>query len=212
MNNPGYIVIEGNIGAGKTSLAYNLAKDMKGKFVPERFTENPFLQGFYENPQKYAFPVELSFLADRYRQLKNELSNRDLFNPLVISDYYFSKSLIFARITLKEDEFMLYRQLFDIIHEKLPLPDIYIFLYQPIEKLLDNIKKRGRSYEQSISAEYLNNIQEGYLNYLKNIQNMRVLIIDAAPLDFVNKSPDYEKIKDLIMYQDFRKGINRVSF
>jgi deoxyguanosine kinase len=212
MNNPGYIVIEGNIGAGKTSLAYNLAKDMKGKFVPERFTENPFLQGFYENPQKYAFPVELSFLADRYQQLKNELLNRDLFNPLVISDYYFSKSLIFARITLKEDEFRLYRQLFDIIHEKLPLPDLYIFLYQPIEKLLDNIKARGRSYEQSISPEYLKNIQEGYLNYLKNIQNMKVVIIDATPIDFVNKSPDYEKIKDLIMYQDFRKGINRVSF
>lgn len=212
MNKPGYIVIEGNIGAGKTSLAYSLAKDMNGKFVPERFSENPFLQGFYENPQKYAFPVELSFLADRYEQLKNELSNRDLFNPLVISDYYFSKSLIFARITLKEDEFRLYRQLFDIIHEKLPLPDLYIFLYQPIEKLLDNIKKRGRSYEQAISAEYLINIQEGYLHYLKNIQNMRILIIDTSPLDFVNKSPDYEKIKDLIMNQDFRNGINKVSF
>lgn len=212
MNNPGYIVIEGNIGAGKTSLAYNLAKDMKGKFVSERFSENPFLQGFYENPQKYAFPLELSFLADRYQQLKNELSNRDLFNPLVISDYYFSKSLIFARINLKEDEFRLYRQLFVIIHEKLPLPDLYIFLYQPIEKLLDNIKARGRSYEQSISAEYLKNLQEGYLNYLKNIHNMRVVIIDATPLDFVNKSQDYEKIKDLIMYQDFRKGVNRISF
>ena len=168
-----YLVIEGNIGAGKTSLSKLIAERKKGKLFLEQYAENPFLPKFYENPERYSFPLELSFLADRYNQLKNNLSSFDLFNELIVSDYFFMKSLIFSAHTLQEDEYRLYRQLFDIIYSTLPKPDLYIYLHKNIDLLLKNISKRGREYEKNISAEYLKGIETGYFNFFKQQKHLK---------------------------------------
>ncbi len=205
-----YVVIEGNIGAGKTSLVNKLAEDYNARLILERFAENPFLPKFYGDPDRFSFPVELSFLADRYHQLKEELSNRNIFTRMIIADYYFSKSLIFARNTLKDDEYNLYRQLYDIIHQHLPVPDLYVYLHQPIEKLLQNIRKRGRDYEQNITKEYLLKLQEGYFEYLKSIPEMRILLIDAGDHNYIENNSDYAKIKNCIFGGNYSFGINRI--
>jgi len=205
-----YIVIEGNIGAGKTSLAKQIAADYNAKLILEQFADNPFLPKFYKNPDRYSFPLELSFLASRYHQLKLEMSNRDLFHPFIVSDYYFMKSLIFAGKTLSDDEYALYRQLFMIIYESIPKPDLYVYLYVDTERLLQNIKKRGRSYEQKISKEYLEDIQKGYFEFFKQNPKISFLILDVNQLDFISSSKDYLRIKETLFSKDFSPGINRV--
>ncbi len=206
-----YIVIEGSIGVGKTSLATKIAKDYNAKLVLEQFAENPFLPKFYENPDRFSFPLELSFLADRYQQLKREMINPDLFFSFIIADYYFMKSLIFAGRTLKDDEYILYRQLFQIIYESIPKPDLYVYLHIDTSKLLENIKKRGRDYEQNISAEYLNRIQKGYFEFFSQNPNLRFLIIDINELDFVSNHSDYQYLLDTIFNFPCNLGINRVK-
>jgi len=186
-----YIAIEGNIGAGKSTLAIKMAQDFNAKTVLERFADNPFLPKFYQDQSRYAFSLEMSFLADRYQQLSDDLSQFDLFKDFIIADYHIFKSLLFSRITLEDDEFRLYRSLFDIIYKEMPKPDLYIYLYQNTNRLLQNIKKRGRSYEQDISAEYLEKINKGYLEYIKTQTDLNVLIIDVSDRDFVNKQEDY---------------------
>jgi deoxyguanosine kinase len=186
-----YIAIEGNIGAGKTTLASKLAEDCNAKLVLERFADNPFLPKFYKDQSRYAFPLEMSFLADRYQQLSDDLAQFDLFKDFVVADYHIFKSLIFAKVTLQEDEFRLYKTMFDIIHKEMPKPDLYVYLYQNTTRLLQNIKKRGRSYEQEIPAEYLEKINQGYLDYIKTQTDLNVLIIDVSGLDFVKKQADY---------------------
>lgn len=186
-----YIAIEGNIGAGKTTLASKLAEDCNAKLVLERFADNPFLPKFYKDQSRYAFPLEMSFLADRYQQLSDDLAQFDLFKDFVVADYHIFKSLIFAKVTLQEDEFRLYKTMFDIIHKEMPKPDLYVYLYQNTARLLHNIKKRGRSYEQEIPAEYLEKINQGYLDYIKTQTDLNVLIIDVSALDFVKKQADY---------------------
>lgn len=186
-----YIAIEGNIGAGKTTLASKLAEDCNAKLVLERFADNPFLPKFYKDQSRYAFPLEMSFLADRYQQLSDDLAQFDLFKDFVVADYHIFKSLIFAKVTLQEDEFRLYKTMFDIIHKEMPKPDLYVYLYQNTPRLLHNIKKRGRSYEQEIPAEYLEKINQGYLDYIKTQTDLNVLIIDVSALDFVKKQADY---------------------
>lgn len=186
-----YIAIEGNIGAGKTTLASKLAEDCNAKLVLERFADNPFLPKFYKDQSRYAFPLEMSFLADRYQQLSDDLAQFDLFKDFVVADYHIFKSLIFAKVTLQEDEFRLYKTMFDIIHKEMPKPDLYVYLYQNTARLLHNIKKRGRSYEQEIPAEYLEKINQGYLDYIKTQTDLNVLIIDVSALDFVKKQSDY---------------------
>jgi 2-amino-4-hydroxy-6-hydroxymethyldihydropteridine diphosphokinase len=186
-----YIAIEGNIGAGKTTLASKLAEDCNAKLVLERFADNPFLPKFYKDQSRYAFPLEMSFLADRYQQLSDDLAQFDLFKDFVVADYHIFKSLIFAKVTLQEDEFRLYKTMFDIIHKEMPKPDLYVYLYQNTTRLLQNIKKRGRSYEQEIPAEYLEKINQGYLDYIKTQTDLNVLIIDVSGLDFVKKQDDY---------------------
>lgn len=186
-----YIAIEGNIGAGKTTLASKLAEDCNAKLVLERFADNPFLPKFYKDQSRYAFPLEMSFLADRYQQLSDDLAQFDLFKDFVVADYHIFKSLIFAKVTLQEDEFRLYKTMFDIIHKEMPKPDLYVYLYQNTTRLLHNIKKRGRSYEQEIPAEYLEKINQGYLDYIKTQTDLNVLIIDVSELDFVKKQADY---------------------
>jgi len=193
-----YIAFEGNIGAGKTTLATKIAEDFNAKTVLERFADNPFLPKFYEDQNRYAFPLEMSFLADRYKQLSDDLAQFDLFKDFIVADYHIFKSLIFAKITLAEDEYRLYRTLFDIVYREMPKPDLYVYLYQNTERLLENIKKRGRDYEQKIPAEYLDKINSGYLDYIKSQTDLNVLIIDVSDRDFVKNQEDYLYILDEI--------------
>ena len=197
-----YIAIEGNIGAGKTTLANKIAQDFNAKTVLERFADNPFLPKFYEDQNRYAFPLEMSFLADRYQQISDDLAQFDLFKDFIIADYHIFKSLIFAKVTLTDDEYRLYRKLFEIIYKEMPKPDLYIYLYQNTDRLLANIKQRGRSYEQEIPGEYLDKINRGYLDYIKSQTDLNVLIIDVSEKDFVKNQQDYafilEKIQEKI--------------
>ncbi|MGQ9847176.1 MAG: deoxynucleoside kinase [Bacteroidales bacterium] len=193
-----FIVIEGNIGAGKTTLAKMLSHDLNGRLILERFAENPFLPKFYQDPQRWAFPLELSFLADRYNQLKEELLQPTLFDKYIISDYYFMKSLIFSKLTLAQDEFNLYKQLFNIIYQSIPKPNLFVYLHAPIEKILKQIKLRGRPYEQNISEEYLQHIHENYMEFIDTQKNFPILIINTVNFDFVNNNNDYKEIKNAI--------------
>ena len=186
-----YIAFEGNIGAGKTTLATKIAEDFNAKTVLERFADNPFLPKFYEDQNRYAFPLEMSFLADRYKQLSDDLAQFNLFKDFIVADYHSCKSLIFARITLTDDEYRLYRTLFDIVYREMSKPDLYIYLYQNTERLLKNIKKRGRDYEQNIPAEYLDKINNGYLDYIKSQTELNVIYIDVSDKDFVKSQEDY---------------------
>ena len=193
-----YVAFEGNIGAGKTALVSKIADDFNAKTVLERFADNPFLPKFYTDQNRYAFPLEMSFLADRYQQLSDDLAQFDLFKDFLVADYHIFKSLIFAKITLADDEYRLYRNLFDIIYREMPKPDLYIYLYQNTERLLQNIKKRGRSYEQEIPADYLDKINSGYLDYIKSQTELNVLIIDVSDRDFVKNQEDYLYVLDEI--------------
>jgi 2-amino-4-hydroxy-6-hydroxymethyldihydropteridine diphosphokinase len=189
-----YLAIEGNIGAGKTSLATLISQDFKAKLITERFKDNPFLPKFYKDQSRYAFPLEMSFLADRYQQLLDDISQYDLFSDFMVADYDVYKSLIFAKVTLQEEEYNLYKKLFQIMYKDLAKPDLYVYLYQNTERLLQNIKTRGRNYEQDIPADYLENINKGYLEFIKNQHHLNVKIIDISELDFVNYREDYLKV------------------
>ncbi|WP_421920594.1 deoxynucleoside kinase [Marinifilum sp.] len=205
-----FIVIEGNIGVGKTTLSHKLSEDFNAKLILEQFAENPFLPKFYRDPEKYSFPLEMSFLADRYNQLKKELSEPDLFKSFTIADYYFMKSLIFSKQTLKDDEYMLYRQFFHIIYNSLPKPDLYVYLHSSIDKLLGNIKKRGRDYEQKITADYLLKIQDSYFEFFKQQHDLKLLVIDTNDVDFVNQDCDYKKITEAMFNSACGCGLNRI--
>jgi deoxyadenosine/deoxycytidine kinase len=204
-----YIAIEGCIGAGKTSLAEMLAADFNAELILERFADNPFLAKFYKDPTHYAFPLEMTFLTDRYQQLKNLLSKRDLFTDLVVADYFIDKCAIFSKNNLQHDEYNLFLKIYDIITDFLPKPDILIYLYNTPENLLKNITKRGRDYEKEIQAEYLQSIQENYLTFFKQRAQFPILIVDSSMLDFVNSVADYEKIKALFQ-QKYETGVHRV--
>jgi deoxyadenosine/deoxycytidine kinase len=205
-----FIAIEGNIGAGKTTLSNMLANQFNARLVLEQFSENPFLPEFYKNPSKVAFPLELSFLADRYGQLKQDLINLDLFNEITIADYFIYKSLIFASNNLKEDELLLYQRLFDIIASSLPKPDLLIYLYLDTPQLQHNILKRGREYELNIKAEYLEQIQNRYLSFLQGLPQQKVLVVDMQGVDFVNEPQNFNKIVNLLN-NDYHKGITNIS-
>ena len=204
-----YIAIEGNIGAGKTTLARMIAQQFEGKLILEQFEDNPFLAKFYKNQERYAFPLELSFLAERYQQLKTELPSQELFSKFTISDYFLNKSVIFARKTLNEDEYQLFFRLFNIMNTNLPKPDLLVHLYVKTERLQNNIKKRGRDYEQQIPDEYLDNIQESYFDYLRQQKNLKVLLLDINHLDFVEHPSHYDVLVSTIN-QEYPTGISRV--
>ncbi len=191
-----YLAIEGNIGAGKTSLANMIARDFNAKLILERFADNPFLPKFYEDQGRYAFPLEMSFLADRYQQISDDLSQLDLFKDFIVSDYDVFKSLIFSKITLQEEEFKLYRKLFYLMYKDIAKPDLYIYLYQSTERLQENIRKRGRDYEQNIDDDYLEQINTGYIDFLKGQPDINIKIIDISDLDFIRNRQDYLKILD----------------
>ena len=205
-----YIVIEGNIGTGKTSLATRLAEEHRAKLILERFADNPFLPKFYENPLRFAFPLELSFLADRYQQLQDELSKPDLFRQQIVADYMLSKSLIFAGITLKENEYDLYQRLFHIIHPHLPKPDLLVYLHKDVALLQRNIVKRGREYEQNIETDYLKSLETGYWSFFKQQINIPIVVIDSDNIDFVNNQGDYELLLEAIN-QNYPAGLHRIN-
>lgn len=186
-----YITIEGNIGAGKTSLATKISEDFNAKLILERFADNPFLPKFYEDANRYAFTLEMSFLADRYQQISEDLSQFDLFKDFIVSDYDVFKSLIFSKITLPKDEFRLYRKLFYLMYKDLRKPDLYVYLYQNIDRLQENIKNRGRDYEQNIANEYLSKINAGYLDFLKIQTDFNIKIVDISDRDFIKNREDY---------------------
>ncbi len=211
MNRYNYIAIEGNIGAGKTTLSRKIAEEFNAKLVLEQFDDNPFLPKFYKDPDKYSFPLELSFLAERYQQLKEEVANQDLFKSFTIADYIFDKCYIFAKNNLPGDEFELYSKLFSIINPLIPKPELLVYLYLPVENSLQNIATRGRSYEQEITYEYLESVQNGYFEYLKQIQfQQRILIIDINNVDFVNDQANYLSLLDA-MNKEYSFGINRLG-
>lgn len=204
-----YIVIEGNIGTGKTSLATRISQDFDTRLVLERFAENPFLPLFYKHQSRYAFALELSFLADRYQQLNDELAPQELFKQQTVSDYILSKSLIFANITLKNDESTLYQRLFHIINPHLPKPDLLVYLHKDVSMLKKNIKSRGRDYEQNIEEEYLKKLETGYWDFFKQLSGTRILVIDTNNVDFVNNENDYNNLLSLIQ-SDYETGIHRL--
>lgn len=205
-----FLVIEGNIGAGKTTLSEKLANEFNAKLIVEQFADNPFLPKFYKNQERYSFPLELSFLADRYNQIKEEVLNLDLFHNFLIADYYFAKSAIFAQNTLKQDEYRLFRQIFDIVFESMPKPDLYVYLHSDTDRLIKNIAKRGREYEKEITPEYLDKIRDGYFHFFRQVNSFPVLIIDINNIDFVDNSRHYQLLKEAIFKSDYKLGINRL--
>lgn len=205
-----FLVIEGNIGAGKTTLSKKVAEEYNAKLVLEQFADNPFLPKFYEDQERYSFPLELSFLADRYNQIKKQVLNLDLFHSFLVADYYFAKSSIFAQNTLKDDEYHLFRTIFDIVFESMPKPDLYVYLHASTTKLLNNIENRGRNYEQSIEPAYLEKIQKGYFHFFKQVTTFPILVIDINNIDFVNNPDHYQLLKESIFNSEYKLGVNRL--
>ena len=199
-----FITIEGNIGAGKTTLAHLLSKHFNARLILEEFADNPFLPKFYESPEQYAFPLELFFMAERYKQLKDLLQTKDMFQNVTISDYLFTKCLLFAKINLGDEEFRLYQKLFDIINPQIVQPDILIYLHASVSKLKDNIKKRNRGYEQNISNEYLFSLQETYTQYIKQ-HNIKALFIDVSNADFLGNEEHLKVVIDALDI-DYEEG------
>ena len=204
-----FVTIEGNIGAGKTTLAHLLSKHFNGRLILEQFADNPFLPKFYESPKQYAFPLELFFMAERFKQLKDLIQQKDLFQSVTISDYLFTKCLLFAKVNLPDDDFRLYQRLFDIIHQQLIQPDILIYLHAPVNKLQINIKKRNRSYEQNIPDEYLFNIQETYTHYIKQ-HNVKTLFVDVSKADFLGNEKHLQAIIDALD-KEYPEGQHYIS-
>lgn len=205
-----FIAIEGNIGAGKTTLANMLSEALDTKLILEEFAENPFLPRFYEEPEKHAFPLELFFLAERYHQLKNHFASPDLFKQKTVTDYFIGKSLVFAKTNLDVDELRLFRNLYDIMFSNLPKPGLLIYLHQDTDTLQANIKKRGRSYEQSIQNEYLERVQQGYLEFLRQQKHLRTVILSMENIDFVGNKSHFDRILTVIQ-RNFEEGLNFVD-
>jgi deoxyguanosine kinase len=205
-----YVVIEGNIGAGKTTLATRISEQFNARLILEHFADNPFLPKFYNDPDKYSFPLELSFLASRYKQLQEELVPQDLFRAFTVTDYYFMKSLVFAASTLKGDEYNLYRQIFYIIYGSLPRPDMFVYLHLSPDRLLQNIERRGRNYEKSITRDYLQKIQDSYFTFFKQNPDNKYLVIDIENIDFVANENHYRKVVDTIFFDNYPVGLNMV--
>lgn len=206
-----YVVVEGSIGAGKTTLSTMLARDFNAELVLERFADNPFLEKFYKDPEHYAFPVEMTFLMDRYQQLKSLLTARDLFTDFVIGDYFIDKCLLFSKNNLAKDEFSLFKKVFDTVAGFLPKPDLILYLYTAPDRLLKQIAKRNRAFEKGITAEYLSGIQEKYLTYFRENHQIPILLVDTENVDFVENTSDYQYFKKLIMEQH-DAGIHRILF
>lgn len=193
-----FIAIEGNIGAGKTTLCKMLERDFSCRLILEEFADNPFLSYFYENPERYAFPVELFFLTERHKQLQENLLQQDMFQQTVVADYYFFKTLLFAKTTLNAEEYRLFQRLFHILNASFPKPDLLVYLHRPVDQLLRNIQHRGRAYEQDIPPSYLQSIQESYHDFFRSSADLPILMIDLGASHFWNREDHYQAITSLI--------------
>jgi deoxyadenosine/deoxycytidine kinase len=205
-----FIVVEGNIGAGKTTLSSMLSEDLDRRLILEEFSDNPFLPYFYDNPERYAFPVELFFMTERHKQLQEELSQTRLFEQGIIADYIFLKTLLFARNNLKTEEFRLFQRLFNILSTNFQKPDLLLYLHKPVEGLLENIRKRGRAYEQQMDPNYLLQIQQAYFDYFKSVTDIPIVILDVQEIDFVQHPDHYQAIVNLLG-QDFSPGMHQLQ-
>lgn len=205
-----FIAIEGNIGAGKTTLSRMLAQDLRAKLILEAFADNPFLPLFYDNPERYAFSAELFFMTERHKQLQAELSQKDLFQERVVADYYFYKTLLFARNNLTEAEYRLFQRLFKVLNASFPKPDVLVFLHRPVDQLMANIKKRGRAFEKDIKADYLQTIQQAYLDFFRLQPNLPILILQLEDADFQNDPEVYQVVTQLIS-QTYTDGVHYLS-
>jgi len=203
-----FIAIEGNIGAGKTTLCKMLERDFRCRLVLEEFADNPFLSYFYDNPERYAFPVELFFLTERHKQLQEHLIQKDLFQETVVADYYFVKTLLFAKNNLNTEEYRLFQRLFHILNASFPKPDLLVYLHRPVEQLILNIQRRGRAYEQEIPPAYLESIQDSYLDFFRSARELPVLMVDLGGSDFWNKEEHYRELAEMIR-KKYGPGIHR---
>ncbi|HUM45856.1 MAG TPA: deoxynucleoside kinase [Chitinophagales bacterium] len=205
-----YITIEGNIGAGKTTLCNMLARDFNGKLILEQFADNPFLPLFYKNPRQYAFPLELFFLAERYQQLKDIAAAQDLFSSFTVTDYLFAKSHLFASINLVEEEFRLFKRLSQIVQASLPEPELLLYLHSPVSVILSNIAKRGRPYEKDITGDYLAKIQQVYFDYFRSQPQLRIVILDVSKINFIENKNDYHRIIN-VLQEEYPVGTTMIS-
>ena len=206
-----YIAISGTIGAGKSELASRISNLENGNLILEEFAANSFLEKFYKQPDRYAFPLEISFLFERFQQLKTMFSQADIFSQYFVSDYLFDKSLIFAKNNLTDDQFSVFYPLFEAFKEQIPFPDLLIYLHRPVEVLLDNIKSRGRSFEQEIQFEYLNELQKAYLSYFKSFSDKRIVVLQLNDIDFVQDEKMFYQILDLTK-QKHNFGMSIIRF
>lgn len=205
-----FLAIEGNIGAGKTTLAEKLAQDFDLRLILEEFSDNPFLPYFYDNPERYAFPVELFFMTERHKQLQQELSQVQLFNEQVVADYYFVKTLLFARNNLIPEEYRLFQRLFHILKTNFPAPDLLVYLHRSVPRLQQQINQRGRSFEQRIRSEYLQQIQRAYFEFFRSENSLPILILDVEDIDFVENPDEYDQLVTLIS-QEYQAGVHRLA-
>lgn len=205
-----YISIEGNIGAGKTSLCRMMERDFNCKLMLEEFDDNPFLPLFYKDPERFAFTVELFFMTERYKQMQRTLLTQDLFKQFTVSDYAFVKTLLFANRNLPEEEFRLFQNLYSVLSQNFPQPDLLVYVHRSVDWLLASIEKRGRDYEKNITGAYLKNIQDAYFEYLRHMSSIPVLILDLNTIDFVANEAHYQEILNLLR-KKYLPGVHRVS-
>lgn len=205
-----FIAIEGNIGAGKTTLTKKLAADHQARIILEEFTDNPFLPKFYQNPERYAFPVELFFMTERFKQLQAELMQAQLFSDTVIADYFFIKTLLFAKKNLPEEEYRLFKQLFQVLNQHSRKPDLILYIHRPVSQLLKNIEKRGRSMESQMDPDYLANIQEAYFDFFKAGEEWSIMVLDAGQMDFESSEEDYNFVIELLN-RDIQPGVQYIK-
>lgn len=205
-----YICIEGNIGSGKTSLCEILAKQHSAQLILEEFDDNPFLPYFYQNPERFAFTVELFFMAERHKQISQVSLQKDLFSSFVLADYTFWKTLIFARKNLEEKEYKLFQRLFTILNATSPNPDLLVYLHRTPEKLLEQIRKRDRSYEGQITAAYLKSIQDSYFEFFYSQPTYPIVIIDIEEIDFIQHPTHLAELEQII-FKEYRPGVHRIS-
>ncbi len=199
-----YIVVEGPIGVGKTSLVELIGENFGSRAVLERVTENPFLPRFYQNPKRYAFQAQMFFLLSRYQQ-QRELSQQDLFSQSIVCDYLFAKDRIFASVNLDDDELALYQQIYELMDQRIPRPDLVIYLQAPTEVLQQRIKFRGRGYEREIAREYIEAVNEAYNRFFFSYNATPLLIINTAEVDFVRNPEDFQDLVREI--QRMKKGV-----
>lgn len=203
-----YIAIEGNIGSGKSTLTEQLCFEANARGLYEQFADNPYLPEFYKNPEKNAFPLEISFLAERFRQMKELFETPDIFQPLIISDFVFHKSLIFARFTLAEPEFLVFEKVFRLLNQSAPRPDVMVYLHRETPSLLANIKKRGRPYEQDIAPAYLEKVTKSYFRYFKELPDIPIVMVDADKHDFLTQTDERIKLFRYLKRRNLKPGLN----